>query len=145
MSVAHSAPAAIPRPAGSPSERNLLRARELSTTTVLIAAEGGVDASNSADFLRYIQDHVTGYRQLVLDLSRLDFFGTSGFSAVHAVNVRSSRSGVDWVLVPGQEVARLLRVCDPEGGLPVASNIVSAVATLVRGPRRLLHLSPQPD
>jgi anti-anti-sigma factor len=145
MSIAHSAPVPVPRPAGSRGERNILRARELSATTVLIAAVGEIDASNSADFLGYVKEHVTGYRQLVLDLSRLDFFGTAGFSALHTVNVRCSHSGVDWVLVPGQEVARLLRVCDPEGGPQIAGNIVSAVATLVRGPRRLLHYSPPPD
>jgi hypothetical protein len=36
------------------------------------------------------------------------------------------------VLVPGSEVERLLRVCDPDGIMPTAPNIVSAVAVLAR-------------
>jgi hypothetical protein len=48
------------------------------------------------------------------------------------VHSRCARAGVDWVLVAGPEVDRLLRVCDPDGILPTAPNIVSAVATLAR-------------
>ena len=35
----------------------------------------------------------------------------------------------------------LLRVCDPDGTLPAAANIVSAAATLARGPHRTPQLS----
>lgn len=124
------------------TERAVFRARELSGTTLLVAVVGEVDAANSAELRGYIEDHVTGYQQLVLDLSRLRFFGTDGFSALHTVNVRCSRRGIDWVMVPGPEVSRVLRVCDPEGALPTATNIVSAVAALARGPHRQLQLAP---
>jgi len=109
---------------------------------LLIAAEGEVDASNSGDMLGYVEDSVTGYQQLVLDLSKLHFFGTDGFSALHTINVRCSRRGIEWVLVPGPEVARVLRVCDPEALLTTAGNIVSAVAALARGPHTHLKLAP---
>ena len=137
-----SEPVAAPRPGGSRAERGMFRARELSETTVLVAAVGEIDAANSAGFRSYIENHLGGYQQLVLDLSRLDFFGTDGFSALHTVNVRCSRRGIDWVMVPGPEVSRVLRVCDPEGALATASNIVSAVAALARGPHRQLQLAP---
>jgi anti-anti-sigma factor len=145
MSAAISSePVAAPRPGVRHAQRGQFRSRELSQTTVLVAAVGEVDAANSADLFGFIEDHVAGYQQLVLDLSPLDFFGTDGFSALHTVNVRCARRGVDWVLVPGPAVSRVLRVCDPEGTLATAGNIVSAVAVLARGPHRHLRLTPLP-
>lgn len=122
----------VPRPTTSAVAPEPVRIRELSATTVLIAAFGEVDAASANGLTERIEQHLTGYRQLVLDLSRLEFFGTAGFSMLHRVHSRCARTGVDWVLVPGAEVRRLLRVCDPEGLLPTATNIVSAVAALAR-------------
>jgi anti-anti-sigma factor len=137
-----SEPVAVSRPGRNRTERGLFRSRELSETTILVAAVGQIDAANLAELRTYIEDHLGGYQQLVLDLSRLDFFGTDGFSALHTINVRCSHRGIDWIMVPGPEVSRMLRVCDPEGALATATNIVSAVATLARRPHRQLHLSP---
>jgi anti-anti-sigma factor len=137
-----SEPVAVARPGPNRAERGLFRARELSETTVLVAAVGEIDAANSGELRTFIENHLGGYQQLVLDLSRLDFFGTDGFSALHTINVRCSRRGIDWVMVPGPEVSRMLRVCDPEGALATATNIVSAVAALARGPHRQLQLTP---
>jgi len=137
-----SAPLAATRLGRDRADRGLFRVRELSATTVLITAEGEVDASNSGDMLRYVEENVAGYQQLVLDLSRLTFFGTDGFSALHTLDMRCSRRGIQWVVVPGAEAGRMLRVCDPEGLLTAAGNIVSAVAALARGPHAHLKLAP---
>jgi anti-anti-sigma factor len=132
MLVAKNArPLAIPRPANTPAPEPV-RARELSATTVLVAAFGEIDAASAGDLSESIEHHLAGYRQLVLDLSRLEFFGTVGYSVLHRLHSQCARAGIDWVLVPGPEVDRLLRVCDPDGLLPTATNIVSAVAALAR-------------
>ncbi|MGY4708344.1 STAS domain-containing protein [Mycolicibacterium sp. CBM1] len=144
MSVAITATPTVVSRTGHGVQRGLFRARELGSTTVLVAAVGEIDASNSGELLGFIESRLSGYRQLVLDLSRLAFFGTDGFSALHTMNVRLSRRGVEWVLVPGPEVARVLRVCDPENLVTTATNIVSAVAALARGPHTHLQLTPQP-
>lgn len=133
MLVANSAvPLAIPRPPAPAANPEILRVRELSAVTILVAAFGGIDAANADDYAARIDAHLSGYRQLVLDLSRLEFFGTAGYSVLHRVHARCAHTGVDWVLVPGSEVTRLLRICDPDAILPTAPNIVSAVATLAR-------------
>lgn len=132
MLVAHTASAlAVPRTPGI-QRPDAVRARELTATTVLVTAFGDIDASSAATLSENIERHLSGYRQLILDLSRLEFFGTAGYSVLHRVYSRCIRAGVDWVLVPGPEVERLLRVCDPDGILPTAPNIVSAVAALAR-------------
>jgi anti-anti-sigma factor len=133
MLVANNAiPLAIRRSANTPTQPDLVRVRELSATTVLMAAFGEIDAASAAGLSERIEEHLGGYRQLVLDLSRLEFFGTAGYSVLHRVHSRCARAGLDWVLVPGPEVERLLRVCDPDGIMPSAPNIVSAVAALAR-------------
>jgi anti-anti-sigma factor len=142
MSVA-TAPA-LTRLSHDRADRGLFRARELSATTVLVAAVGEIDASNSGKLLSYVDDLLPGYDQLVLDLSRLSFFGTDGYSTLHTIDARCSRRGIDWVLVPGPEVTRMLRVCDPEQQFKTEGNIVSATAALARGPHTHLQLAPPP-
>ncbi len=58
------------------------------------------------------------------------------------MNVTCSRRGVSWCVIPGQEVERLLRICDPGGGLPVEATLEKAVAAVVRGPRSHLRMLP---
>lgn len=145
MSIATTAaPLAITRLDHDRADRGLFRARELSATTVLVSADGEIDAANSAELLSYLDTLLPGYDQLVLDLSRLSFFATDGVSTLHSLDVRCARRGIDWVLVPGPEVARALRVCDPDQQLNTAGNIVSAVAALARGPHTHLQLAPLP-
>lgn len=133
MLVANNAnPLAVRRPSGGHTEPDQIRSRELSAITVLITARGEVDAANAGGISDHIDRRLAGYRQLVLDFSKLEFCGTAGFSVLHWVRSRCERTGTDWVLVPGPEVVRVLRVCDPDRTLPTASNIVSAVATLTR-------------
>lgn len=125
-------PLVIPRSASRGTGPNLIRSQALSATTVLVAAFGEIDAASATALADGIERHLPGYRQLVLDLSRLEFFGTAGYSVLQKVHARCAQSGIDWVLVPGPEVERLLRVCEPDAILPTAPNIVAAVAGLAR-------------
>jgi len=131
---------AFPRPTATDRERDLIRARELSDSTILIAAVGEIDADTATGLSERIERYIGAYPQVIVDFSRLAFFGTAGYSVLNHLHARCARTGVDWVLVPGPEVARLLRVCDPDGILPTAPNIVSAVAALTRLPHRTPHL-----
>lgn len=117
---------------GRPGATAPVRSRELSERCVLITASCDIDASTAPDLCARIQRHAAGYRQLVLDLSAVEFFGTAGYSLLQRMHARCAHAAVDWVLVAGPEVQRLLRVCDPEAIVPTAANIVSAVATLAR-------------
>lgn len=65
---------------------------------------------------------------LILDLTCLEFFGAAGFSALHRISVSCARAGLDWALVPGAAVSLLLRICDPDGWLPVVNTVGAAVA-----------------
>lgn len=130
----------VRRPPVPRCERELIRSRELSATTILITVSGEIDAATGPEVFAAVEARLRGYRQLVLDLSQVEFFGTAGYSELHRVHSHCARSTVGWVLVAGAEVQRLLRLCDPEGIFPIAANIVSAVAALVRGPHHAPRL-----
>ncbi len=124
-------PVAVARSAGH-AEPATVRHRELDAGTVLVSVVGEVDAATAADLLKNVERLSRGHRQLVLDLSELEFFGTAGYAVLTRLHSRCARSGTDWTLVPGREVRRLLRVCDPDGALPTAPTVTTAVAALTR-------------
>ena len=85
----------------------------------VIAADGELDAANADPLATYVQRNTRHTRRVILDLRGLEFIGTAGFSALHRINVACSAAQVRWAMVPSAAVGRLLRVCDPDGTLPV--------------------------
>lgn len=133
-------PLTVARPTAERRERQSVRARELGDRTVLLAVTGDIDAATASGLFDDLEMQVQGYRQVVLDLSGVEFFGAAGYSLLHRLHVHCTRASIDWVVVTGIEAQRLLRVCDPDGIFPTAANIVSAVAALARGPHRTSQL-----
>jgi anti-anti-sigma factor len=109
----------------------------------VITVDGELDASNASQLADYVQRCATQSRSLVLDLSGVEFFGTAGFSALHAINVRCAGANVRWAVVPSQAVSRLLRICDPENALPIAESAPVAESESDE-PATLLKLVSQP-
>lgn len=113
------------------------------STMVVVTAEGEIDACNARDLADYVELSLDSSTRLIVDLRDLQFFGTQAFSMLHTLNVSCSRRGISWVVIAGREVHRLLRICDPAGGLPVATTLENAVAAVVRGPRNHLRMIPR--
>lgn len=90
-----------------------------SATGTVITVDGELDAANSDELALYVQRNARRAGRVILDLRKLDFIGTAGFSALHRINVVCSGAQTNWAMVPSLAVARLLRVCDPDGTLPV--------------------------
>lgn len=110
---------------------------------LLITAEGEIDAANAQDFAAFVVAHIIDTNRLVVDLSRVEFFGIQGFSALHTINARVAATGARWAMCTGPAVARVLRICDPAGALPVARTVDAALAVLQREQVRLLQLVAQ--
>jgi anti-anti-sigma factor len=118
--------------------------RWLQPSTGVITAHGELDAANAQEFVDYALRHAPHIERLVLDLTRVDFFGTSGFSALHTINVRCAGEKIQWALVPSAAVTRLLRICDPDSALPICSSVDVALSAVQGEPRRLLQLVAKP-
>jgi anti-anti-sigma factor len=110
------------------------------SSVVLVTAEGEIDAANALALGKYVEAELESVSRLVVDLRALDFFGTQGFSILHRINVMCSRHAANWVVLAGTEVNRVLHICDPDGGLPVAESFEGAIATVIRPPRSHLRL-----
>lgn len=129
------------RPAPSaPHKPASLSSSLLAPSIIVVTAEGEVDACNARELAAHIEDILDAKRRLIVDLRGVTFFGTPGFSTLHYVNVTCSRRDMNWVVIPGAEAARVLRICDPEAALPTASSLEHAIAS-VSGPQRT-HLRP---
>jgi anti-anti-sigma factor len=90
-------------------------------SATLITVDGELDAANADHLAAYVQHSASRCRRVILDLRGLEFIGTAGFSALHRINVVCSGAQVTWAMVPSAAVARLLRICDPDGTLPVTT------------------------
>jgi len=100
------------------------------SSVAIVGAYGDIDATSASTLTDYAPLNAACCRGLILDLSRLEFFGTEGFSALHRVSVRCAHAGIGWVVVPGAAVSRLLRICDPHGSLPAVDTVGAALANL---------------
>ena len=119
-----------------------------SPSGTVIAADGELDASNADNLAIYVQRNARRSTRVILDLRGLEFIGTAGFSALHRINVVCSSAQVRWAMAQSPAVWRLLRVCDPDGTLPVTTPIDEPLLQSVawtRGEesRPLLQLVPQ--
>jgi anti-anti-sigma factor len=114
-----------------------LASLRLQSSIAVVIAHGDIDASNAHNLTEYTLAQVIQFRRLILDLRRVDFFGTEGFSALHKISVNCARLGRDWAIVPGAAVNRSLEIYDPESSLPVASTLAAALTTFAeRASRR---------
>ena len=127
------------------SRTALFATRWLQPAVAVITAQGELDASNAQDLVDYALRDADRTKRLTLDLTGVEFFGTAGFSALHTLNVRCAGAGVEWVLVPSRAVSRLLRICDPDSALPIATTMPAALSRLQAEQRRLLQLVTEPS
>jgi anti-anti-sigma factor len=92
-------------------------------SVTVITAHGELDAANANQLTVFVERCVDHSSRVVVDLRGLDFCGTAGFSALHRINVVCSGAGVQWVLVVGSAVHRVMRICDPDGTLPTTTSL----------------------
>jgi anti-anti-sigma factor len=100
------------------------------SSVAIVSASGDIDGSNASTLTEYALASAVRCRGLILDLSDVEFFGTDGFSALHRVAVRCAHAEIEWMVVPGAAVSRLLRICDPHGSLPTVNTVGPALANL---------------
>jgi anti-anti-sigma factor len=101
---------------------------------VVISARGEIDAANADRLTEFTVANVMSCHKLILDLRGVDFIGAEGFSALLRISVSCAGAGTEWALVTSVAAARLLKICDPHGELPVVGSTAEAVAMLLDHP-----------
>lgn len=114
----------------------------------LITVDGELDAANADQLAAYVRHVVGRSPRVILDLRGLKFIGTAGFSALHRINVVCSAAQASWAMASSPAVSRLLRICDPDGTLPVTTPMAEPLLEPLRWeggkPLSLLQLVAQP-
>src|SRR5271156_6250444 len=100
----------VSTPANGRSAR--LDTQSVKSPVTIICVQGEIDQANAHTLTEYSLTCLARGCGLVLDLTGLEFFGAVGFSALHRISVGCAHAGIDWALVPGAAVSRLLRICD---------------------------------
>lgn len=117
-------------------------------SAMVISAAGELDAANSDELTACVQRAISRSKRVTVDLRGLIFIGTAGFSALHRINVMCSAAHAHWAIVPSNAVARLLRICDPDGTLPVTTVAAEPLLTAAEADgeeaESLFQLVPQP-
>ncbi|MEO3760991.1 STAS domain-containing protein [Mycobacterium sp. B14F4] len=116
--------------------------RRVSPTRMVVAAVGDLDAVNARALGRYVERHVRVSKQLIIDLRAVNFAGTQAFTALYYISVHCARGDVDWIILGGHPVRRLLSICDPEGELPLADDLLTGLARLDRLAQCRYHIAP---
>ena len=114
----------------------------------VITVDGELDAANADQLAAYVKQSISRSKRVILDLRGLTFIGTAGFSALHRINVICSGAQAHWAMAPSAAVSRLLRICDPDGILPVTTPLAEPLLPTGGAgdaqDRPLLELIPQP-
>ena len=99
--------------------------------SLLVTVEGQIDASNAQHVADYVERRMATSTTLVIDTSAVDFFGAPALAALRWVHLCCANSGIDWRLVVGPAVRRVLRVCGAVD-LPQAQSVESALRDLAK-------------
>jgi anti-anti-sigma factor len=110
--------------------RARLAIQHVTPTRVLAKVTGEIDATNRHALGRFVERHIRVSQQLIVDLSDVDFFGSQGFTALYYISVHCARRDVDWMVVGNRSVRRIMRICDPNGELPLVHDLATAHARL---------------
>src|SRR5260370_2074802 len=87
--------------------------RHLGEMRLLITATGDLDATNARALGRFVERHAGVSKQLVLDLSDVEFFGGEGFAALHYVSVHCAPHYLDWLFPGGRAAPRTVATSGP--------------------------------
>lgn len=125
----------------TPNARQLARLTTywMKSAVAVVSARGDIDKTNAHTLTEHSLANLARCRGLILDLTRLEFFGAAGFSALHRISVGCARAGTNWALVPGAAVSLVLRVCDPDGLLPAVDTVSAALASVEGSPSDADH------
>ncbi|WP_078312961.1 MULTISPECIES: STAS domain-containing protein [unclassified Mycobacterium] len=92
-------------------------------SAVLVSVTGEIDAVNAGHLTEYATRYLDGHRTLVLDLEGLRFFGTDGLVALDEIRRHCAMQGIEWSVIPGRAVRKLLDISGDSSTFPVSDSI----------------------
>lgn len=103
-------------------------ARPNDDSLIVVRVTGELDLANAEAVRRFVVVRVRSGRRLMVDLSEVEFAGTALLPTLAEVANTATRHGVEWVLLVGRAVYRLLWAADVVKHFPVVLSFDQAVA-----------------
>ena len=110
---------------------------------LVVTISGEINEANVERVSQYITHFILAEKPLVLDLNGVDSFAAQSISLLYAVDQDCRTAGVEWCLIAGQPVVRVLRTFDDPDNLPIAGSVHEALhhfADAIDARRQLLPL-----
>ncbi|NLU83103.1 STAS domain-containing protein [Rhodococcus sp. HNM0569] len=98
----------------------------------LVRVRGEIDLCTAQDLRDFVCARVDGARDIVLDLSSVQFFGTAGLPVLTALEVAVREAGRRWALVSSRPADRMFRAVGQSGLFPRTADVAAALALLER-------------
>ncbi|WP_343599211.1 STAS domain-containing protein [Mycobacterium sp.] len=118
----------------------MIRAQCRHLATV-VKVSGAIDAANVDRVGEYCRRFILPDNGLILDFTEVDCISAQGMRLIYRLAEDCGALGVQWELVVGPAVARVLTITDGEAGFPVAGSVHEALhhfADVTSARRRLL-------
>ncbi|MBP1823170.1 STAS domain-containing protein [Mycobacterium sp. OAE908] len=109
---------------------------------IVMAVIGELDASNSKQFEASIDQLVSSGEPFVIDLADVDFMSSPAIRPFFKL-VTERVAARPWGLVVPSRLQALLRICDPNEALPVASCLADALRDVAMRDSGVVRLLPR--
>ena len=83
--------------------------RDIDLAVITVAGE--IDSANTRRLLDYTLGKVLLCRRMILDLSQVAFFASDGYWMLKTLESRCALADIEFTVVPGVRVERVLQIC----------------------------------
>ena len=99
-------------------------------SVVIVVVNGELDFTNAKELIEAATQAADDRAQVVIDLSGVEFFGTAGFAALHALGERYTQRRISWAVVPSRNVNRVVQICDTGDLVPLQATLAAAIESM---------------
>jgi anti-anti-sigma factor len=96
----------------------------------IVQIGGEIDAINADRLSENVFCYAATASALVVNTTAVDFCSVKGLRDLMALDKHCHDSGIEWALIPGPAVHRLLKVSGVNSTLPVADSVSTALQSL---------------
>lgn len=108
---------------------------------IIVTVSGALDSENVDEISRYSRRFILQDKPFVLDLGDVDYFSAQSVTLLQQIDEDCRTAGLEWALVAGPLVSRVLRIVNDENAFPFEESVHAALhrfADDISARRRLL-------
>lgn len=104
-------------------------AQQINSRVVVLEVGGEIDLFSAPEFGAWVRRSGAPASCMIIDMSRVEFFGTAGLPILHAVNSEKVALGDAWAMICGRPVLRLLHAAGLDEAFPCYPSVQGALGS----------------